>query len=293
MNYSIPDTPDNAGFSATVQRRIRADGSRTAAIAAMYRWFGRGLFVVALGAGAGAAFFGYSYITDSTTSMEKVSNAVADALSKVTLKVADVGGTVQIDPNSKVPLDTDGASVKLDTNGAIVRLDSSGGNGNFPRPTPQQLQPRPSGPGGSNTAGGPSGGASNSGGSSPNTSPTDPVKVATDFTVFKHLTLGDGQIITGWKFHSSQDDRPFMEYCYYMIDADTDTSAIFTVARNGVAITAPKGLPIKFQDATAGCQWFDGRPTQSSSSDDGPAPQTAPSGTSSPFIRPLNGNNKT
>jgi len=275
MNYSIPDTPDNAGFAATVQRRIRADGSRTAAIAAMYRWFGRGLFVVALGAGVGAAFFGYSYITDSTTSMQKVSDAVADALSKVTLKVADVGGTVQIDPNSKVPLDTDGASVKLDSNGASVQLDTGGAN--FPRPTAQQLQPRPPG---SNTNSSP--------GSSP--PPTDPGKVATDFTVFKHLTIGEGQIVTGWKFHSSQDDRPFMEYCYYMVDADTDTQAVFTVARNGVAITAPKGLPIKFQEATAGCQWFDGRPTQSSSSDDGPVPP-APSGTSSPFIRPLNGNN--
>jgi hypothetical protein len=266
MSYTLPNTPDNVAFAATVSRRIKAAGSRTAAIAAMYRWFGRGLFVIALGAGAGAAAYGVSYITDDKTSMAKLSDALATALSQITLKVDEVKGTVTVDPgDAKLPLNTTGATVRLDANGATVRLDTSGARldaSNFPRPTPQQLQlPTPS----------------------PDRKPADPKVVATDYTVFKHVRLGEGEIVTGWKFHSSEDERPFGEYCYYMAKADADTSAIFNVGRDGKASgKAPAGLPVKFQDAVANCQWF----AAGAATAPTPTPNPTPRGSTEQFVPP-------
>jgi len=164
---------------------------------------------------------------------------MADALNRVTLKIDEVKGTVSIDPNAKVTLDANDATVRLDTNGATVKLDQTGAN-NFPRPTQQQMQPPSSQP------------------------PRSDAHVVTDYTVFKHVKMSDGEMVTGWKFRSSEDTTPYSQYCYYMATADADTSAIFNVARNGTAGTAPKGLPINFQDALAACEWFDGNATKAS-----------------------------
>ena len=245
MSYAIPNNSTNAGFAASVARRLNADGSRTAAIASMYRWCGVGVGLVAAGIAVGAAAYGISYITDSRTSLEKMSEAMADALNKVTLKVDQVTGVVTLDPNTKVPLDANGATVRLDTSGSTVRLDPNGANvkldpSNFPRPSPQQLQPPSSQP------------------------PRSDSHVVTDYTVFKHVKMGEGEIVTGWKFRSSEDTTPYGQYCYFMASADADTSAIFNVARNGTAGAAPKGLPIKFQDAINACEWFNGTATQAS-----------------------------
>ena len=106
MSFGIPSSADNRALAGVINRRIKSDASRVAATAAFWRLLGFGGFCLLLGAGVGAALFGYSYITDGQASMEKLSTAMAAALSKTVIKVADVKGTVALDANSSVRLDT-------------------------------------------------------------------------------------------------------------------------------------------------------------------------------------------
>jgi hypothetical protein len=84
----IAPTPDNRALAAAVNARIRSESRIINAKAALWRLSGAGILCALIGAGIGAAFYGYSYIgTDRAPRTDQVAQALAEALEKTTLKV--------------------------------------------------------------------------------------------------------------------------------------------------------------------------------------------------------------
>jgi hypothetical protein len=84
----IAPTPDNRALAAAVNARIRSESRIINAKAALWRLSGVGILCALIGAGIGAAFYGYSYVgTDRAPRTEQVAQALTQALEKTTLKV--------------------------------------------------------------------------------------------------------------------------------------------------------------------------------------------------------------
>ena len=234
MSYGVPATESNRALASVIGRRIKSDASMIAATATFWRLLGIGGLCLLVGIGLAAAFFGYSYITDSRSSMEKLSEAMANGLNKVVLKVADLkgnvaltdGGTVRLADGGSVRLDTNGALVRLDSNGAVVRLDAGGTS---LRPTERQL----------NTS----------------AKPASNAPVVTNFTVFKQTTFGDGTITTGWNYESSTDASPVHQYCYYTAPTNAGVWVRYDLGTDGVPV-ASHNYPINFEAALSDCVWY-------------------------------------
>lgn len=167
--------------------------------------------------GVGACFAGYSYITDSRTSLAKLTDAMADALSRVVLKVNDVK------INGSVPLDTGGATVRLGTKGASVALDSAATN-------EKRLVPP--------------------------ISPESQTKVVTDYTLFYSVSFGNGSVVTGWHYPESNPAGPDTQYCYYSTKSAGGASNRFDIARDGQPLPPPQRLPVDVSQAFTYCTRF-------------------------------------
>jgi hypothetical protein len=105
----VERTSDNIALASAVRSRVNADARIINAKAALWRLAGIGLVAAGIGAGAGmaagASFFGYSFITDSHASAEKIADAITTALERVTLKTELLPGQkIAIDPASKVTI---------------------------------------------------------------------------------------------------------------------------------------------------------------------------------------------
>src|SRR4051812_29567329 len=111
MNYSLPNTAANQGLVQAVNRRINSDAVMLSAKAFALRFGGIGIAGLLIGAGVGAALYGYAYVTDSRTSGEKMAAALADALTHVSmghveLAVPDTAKLPVVVPaNTSLPLD--------------------------------------------------------------------------------------------------------------------------------------------------------------------------------------------
>jgi hypothetical protein len=112
----LPNTEENRVLASTVNARIRSESRKQNAQAAMYRSAGMGILLALAGVGVGAAFYGYSWISDPTSQTDKIARTVAAAMSTVTFKTE---GTVKLDPESK--------------------LEVAGGRSEVPTPTEAQL----------------------------------------------------------------------------------------------------------------------------------------------------------
>ena len=245
--FTIPNNPMNEALAATVHRRIDSDASYIAARAAIWRYLGWGTIILATGGAVGLGLFGYSYVTDGQAAAGKLSAMLAEALSNVVIKHS---GDLKLDGNNvSVPLTTDGATVRLDTGDATVRLDPTstvridpasrvkvaGGSPDLPRPTEQQM--------------------------GVTAKPDSNVKVVTDYTVFKTVEYpaSDGRVITGWVFHSSEDEAPSRQYCYFSREgAQTDMWVRYNIAMDGALISQPKDKEAPFDVAKAypNCVWW-------------------------------------
>jgi hypothetical protein len=89
----IAPTPENRALSSAVNARLRSDARILNAKAAFWRMVGGGVLCALIGAGIGAAFYGYSYARDPAPTAQRTAQAFAEALDRVTLK---------LDPNLKV-----------------------------------------------------------------------------------------------------------------------------------------------------------------------------------------------
>jgi hypothetical protein len=242
------NTQPNRALAQAVNSRITADAVMLKAKSTLWRLTGVGAMCALIGLGVGAGFFGYSYIHDPRTSAQKMAQAFAEALEKSTLR-----GEVKLDPHAAVKLDPNGAQVnvdptstiRLDASGTVVRLDPNamvnvrGVTAEVPRPPDRQTNP--------------------------DTAPSLPRgNVVTDYTVFKTVKYGNGEVVTGWNFTSNKEDSPRHEYCYYAESIRDGVVAQFTLAQNGQLDL--KGAPppnVDRTSAAANCVWFGGGSTRS------------------------------
>lgn len=261
----VPATENNVGLASAVNNRIDADGrlirgqaTMVTAKAWLWRLSGVGLLATGIGAGIGLGLFGYSYVNDSRTSLDKMASAIRTALEQSHLVVnldpkATVGvagsvdmkpGVVTLAPGSTVVA---AGTVALEPGGTVSTTGTvsvaPGGSvrvidgGTITRPTERQLT-------GSSTT-------------------VVTGKTVTNYTIFKSVSFGSGQVKTGWDFVTSEQDTPTRQFCYYTEEAGAGMQMIMSLAQDGKMLDAArayKALDIKA--AAAQCVWFNGQSTQ-------------------------------
>ena len=142
-----------------------------------------------------------------------------------TFPTAKVANTVA-EALSKVTLKTEG-TVKLDPESTLA----VGGRSEIPTPTPAQL--------GAGAA------------------PDSKAAVVTNFTVFKNVPFGSGQVVTGWNFSSSEQRSPNHQYCYYSEQIDGTSKVTIDLGENGRALPQAKARTnVDPAVAYSNCVWF-------------------------------------
>jgi hypothetical protein len=265
MNMQVPITPENHALGAAVHRRMLADSRIVNSKAAMYRTLGIGGALGMVGLACAACIYAYSYVTDARASAEKIAAAFEQALAKVTLKTeGDVklqpggevaladkalkleGATVNLAPGTSIPLDASNTQVRLASNqrvgvegevglrsGATVGVTGNVGiNGGVPGTTPV-----------------------NFGG---DTQERNGARVMSSITAFKTVKFGQGEIVTGWNYKTSNDTAPHQQYCYYNQGVEGANVRI-DIATNGRPINVvrpPRGFDL--DGAISNCIWYNG-----------------------------------
>jgi hypothetical protein len=231
---NLVPTELNRRLANAAQYSVAAERFYIAGKAGFWRLVGLGILMFGIGAATGIGCYGYSKITQQSSSMESLTSSFSAALSKTQLKgVAE--GTVSIAPN-EIRL-ASGQTISLDPRSqvfldpkAMVRVQ---GDINIPMPSVSIPQ---------NTVG-------RSAASFP---------IITNFTVFKSLPYQNGDVLTGWKFLTSAQQFPTAQYCYYT--EKSETSPLEPVVYIGVdeKLTPPKQLPKGFDisGAFSRCVWF-------------------------------------
>lgn len=97
----IPATRENRVLANAVNARLKSDARIQNAQAAFYRLAGIALVCAMTGVGIGAALYGWTYARQPVIAAEQVANAVAAALSGLTLRTE---GTVKLDPEARLAL---------------------------------------------------------------------------------------------------------------------------------------------------------------------------------------------
>lgn len=267
----VINTTSNQAFASAVRSRIRADGRIVNATAAGLRMVGigamLGLTSVGLGLGYGVACYGYARIYDPP--MEKLTEAVVNALNTATLK-----GEVAIAPNSiiqvdstgtapikldghetKVALDAGNASVKLNSNGATpIKVDPSGASIKVDTTsaapikidasdaTIKAAQSVPADWQGVHT---------NSTGGGP-----EAHKVTRNLTIFSSTPYANGSIVTGWRFDSSDDTLPKSQFCYYSKNLGGSSKLVINIAEDRLPLANVDGRgEINPAEAIKQCTW--------------------------------------
>lgn len=87
--------------------------------------------------------------------------------------------------------------------------------------------------------------------------PPSQAAVNTNFTVFKNVPHGSGQVVTGWNFTSSDQKTPQHQYCYYSEQIDGTSKVTIDLGENGRPVAMAKGRasmdPVL---AYTNCVWF-------------------------------------
>jgi hypothetical protein len=127
----------------------------------------------------------------------------------------------------KVTFKTEG-TVKLDPESTLA---AGGPRSEIPTPTPAQL------------------GAG--------AQPESKAAVLTNFTVFKNVPYGSGQVVTGWNFTSSEQKNPTHQYCYYSEQIDGTSKVTIDLGENGRALPQAKArTSVDPAIAYSNCVWF-------------------------------------
>ncbi len=261
MSIALDPTPEHQALAAAVNARMAADSRIVNAKAALLRLAGVGAVMALTGVGVAAALFGWSLVKDERPSADKIADALVRALDRTTLKAAGEfrlapGSTVRLD-NATVALDPNatvrvGEPLKLDP-AATVRLDpeprSQGGQEGGQLGNQQGAQARPT-----------------SAQLRQDAKPGSGARPVTNYTIFKSVPLGQGSVVTGWSFSSSEQTAPTRQYCYYVQDTGGDggSQVKVDVAIDGQML--PNLRPRGFEPAAAAasCTWFDGKATRNS-----------------------------
>jgi hypothetical protein len=86
--------------------------------------------------------------------------------------------------------------------------------------------------------------------------PPSNAKVVTNYTVFKAVQMSPGEVVTGWKFDESSQERPSFQYCYFSQTLDESAQATIQIGKDGV-FKPPAHSPKGFNAVSAfqNCTW--------------------------------------
>ncbi len=218
----IAGTKENRALAGAVNRRVGAEASLVYAKAWLIRCAALGLLALMIGAGVGLAFLGYARSKDASGAAERLADTLTKAIERAKLHA-------ELDPDSTVKLDP-AAQVALDPHAMVHLADDKA-----PRPTRQQL--------------------------APDAAPASKAAVRTNYTIFKAVRFGAGEIVTGYNF-APDGTAPEHQYCYYADGIDRQSFKTLHIAAEG-RYTAPLNPPPGFDaiKAAGNCVWFDGKPT--------------------------------
>ena len=87
--------------------------------------------------------------------------------------------------------------------------------------------------------------------------PASKAAVLTNFTVFKNVPLGQGAVVTGWNFTSSEQGSPAHQYCYYSEQLDGTSKVTIDLGENGRAVPQTRTRSnVDPKVAFTNCVWF-------------------------------------
>ena len=232
------DNIDVSGLAAVINARLSADARITKAIAFAWLAGGAAIALCLIGFGLALAFVGYSYVLSVQPTADKIAKAIVDAFKRSELKTV-VSGTMSLAADSEVRFAA-GQTVALE-NGAIVKLDPNSTirvvgdlKVDMPQPSKQQLQL--------------------------GTTSKSEEQPFTNYTIFKSVAYGSGEVVTGWNFDLADTLRPRNQYCYYKQQVGKGISAKYSLAINAMPISPSPltKLSFDFDSALSNCIWFSG-----------------------------------
>lgn len=222
-----------SALDAAVEARIRSDARLDGARATALKLASAGLCLALLGAGIGAALYGFGQSQDRVVAADTIAQAIARALEQTSLRTEGEvrmaeGQSVALAPGAQVSL-APGGVVKIDP-ASTVRVESPPAP---TRPTPSQLQP--------------------------DARAAASARVVTEFTVFKSVSFGTGSVVTGWTFANSEQPTPSTQYCYYAQALPEGALVRIDIAANGTMLRNLKERPgVDLVAAFDRCVWFAG-----------------------------------
>jgi hypothetical protein len=238
MSVDIDEKIDVGGLAAVINSRLAAEARIARAIG--FAWLCGGLAVTACltGLGFASAFYGYSYMMSIRPAAERTAKALAQAFEHAELKTS-VSGTMSLSPKSELKL-APGQTVKL-VESATVKLDPTSSirvvgdlKLDVPRPSKQQLQL--------------------------DATTRSAEMPFTNYTIFRDVSYGSGEVVTGWNYDLEDTIRPKSQFCYYRQRLDEGVSAKYILAVDA----SPRRpsplakLSFNFDGALASCIWFSG-----------------------------------
>jgi len=227
---------DTHALSAAINTRLRQEARIAAGRAGLWHGLGIAALIGGLGIGIAGALIGYSYLSDTRPAAQEIAEVLAKALNDAKFS-ATATGEVKVAEGSEVGLKS-GATVKLDPSSrlkidpnAVIRADATITQ---PRLTDQQLQP--------------------------DAAPETGAHVTTNYTVFKTMAYGDGEVVTGWNYASSEALTPFEQFCQYAQPVKRGSRLFVTLGKDARYIAPPPNEMRNFDPSQAyvNCQWFQG-----------------------------------
>jgi hypothetical protein len=227
-----------AGLAALINSRVAAEARVSRAIGFAWLCGGTLIAFTLAGLGLAIAFYGYSYMISVRPAAEQVANALVESLEHAQLKTT-VSGAMSLAPNSELTL-APNQVIKVQE-GSIVKLDPKSsvrvvGDLKFdmPQPSRQQLQL--------------------------DTMTRSSELPFTNYTIFKNVDYGGGEVVTGWNFDLSDTARPKSQVCYYNQHVDKGLGIRQTIAINRTPLPPAASTKTKFDFAAAlsNCIWFSG-----------------------------------
>jgi hypothetical protein len=237
MGIAVEPTKANVQFADAMATRLQADSAFLGSRAAFWRYLGVGAALAGLGLATGFGLYGYSRVKGTQVTDAMLADAMKTAFETVTLKTEVTGAVttkgivtlkdgqvVHLDPNAAVGLDP-GASVKV---AGQIKIETP----SLPPPPPSSV--------------------------SRSLGPTARAMV-TNFTVFKTVKFGRGEVQTGWVFASSNQQVPTTQYCIYMEDIPgSGTRAQIDLGTDGIMNAQSRPQGIDGPAAYSNCVWFHG-----------------------------------
>ena len=225
-DYPLSETEATILAKSTQAAIISERGFHSSRLRAI-KYLSIGVVAALVGAGVGAGQWAYAQVMQKTVHTDELAQAITKSLEASKLKV-ETGGVVTVEGTVRLE---DNQSVKLEQGQAVfvqqqhpMRVEGSV-QISVVTPTKKDLKREP--------------------------------REVLNFSVFKSVPFGDGTVMTGWTFATSNQSYPSSQYCYFTQRADEfDISDSVTLAKNGTAVAPPPDRPFDLNAALAKCVWF-------------------------------------